>query len=90
MSSEESSKSQDMTSEIKEIGSSSSGNEAAEQLNVEQPPVPPFWVRTRHRYREYLAEFMGVFTLLMFGCGVVAQVVLSGGQNGSYGSITVG
>jgi len=39
--------------------------------------------------QEILAEFLGTFTLIVFGVGVVAQVVLSGGQNGSYLSINL-
>src|SRR5258706_5777706 len=40
--------------------------------------------------QEIQAEFLGTFILIMFGVGVVAQVVLSGGQNGSYLSINLG
>jgi len=39
--------------------------------------------------QEILAEFLGTFVLIAFGVGVVAQVVLSGGQNGSYLSINL-
>jgi MIP family channel proteins len=39
--------------------------------------------------REALAEFLGTFVLIMFGVGVVAQVVLSGETNGSYLSINL-
>lgn len=39
--------------------------------------------------QEILAEFLGTFVLIVFGVGVVAQVVLSGGQNGSYLSINL-
>lgn len=39
--------------------------------------------------QELLAEFLGTFILIVFGVGVVAQVVLSGGQNGSYLSINL-
>jgi hypothetical protein len=62
-------------------------DEGPQPLDMEKSP---FWVRTRHRYREYFAEFMGTFTLLLFGCGVVAQVVLSKGQNGNFLNITFG
>ncbi|MDP1569664.1 MAG: MIP family channel protein [Vicinamibacterales bacterium] len=40
--------------------------------------------------REAAAEFLGTALLIAFGAGVVAQVVLSGGANGSYLSINLG
>src|SRR5919201_1001389 len=40
--------------------------------------------------REAAAEFLGTFVLIMFGVGVVAQVVLSGQTAGSYLSINIG
>jgi MIP family channel proteins len=40
--------------------------------------------------REAAAEFLGTFTLIVFGVGVVAQVVLSGGTAGNYLSINLG
>jgi MIP family channel proteins len=39
--------------------------------------------------REVLAEFLGTFVLIVFGVGVVAQVVLSGEANGVYLSINL-
>lgn len=39
--------------------------------------------------REAAAEFLGTFVLIVFGTGVVAQVVLSGGANGGYLSINL-
>lgn len=48
------------------------------------------WSRIRHMIREPLSEFMGTFILIMFGDGVVAQVVLSGGLKGDYQSISWG
>jgi MIP family channel proteins len=39
--------------------------------------------------REAAAEFLGTFILIVFGVGVVAQVVLSGRQNGDYLSINL-
>ena len=56
---------------------------------VEQQPDLA-WSRIRHFLREPLAEFFGVFILIMFGDGVVAQVVLSKGAKGDYQSISWG
>jgi MIP family channel proteins len=39
--------------------------------------------------RETAAEFLGTFVLIVFGVGVVAQVVLSGGTSGQYLSINI-
>jgi MIP family channel proteins len=39
--------------------------------------------------QEILAEFLGTLVLIVFGVGVVAQVVLSDGQKGSYLSINL-
>lgn len=48
----------------------------------------PRWARIRHFLREPLAECLGTMILILFGDGVVAQVVLSDGKNGSYQSIS--
>lgn len=48
------------------------------------------WPRIRHMLREPFSEFLGTFILIMFGDGVVAQVVLSGGEKGDYQSISWG
>ncbi len=39
--------------------------------------------------REVLAEFLGTCVLILFGAGVVAQYLLSGGANGSYLAINL-
>lgn len=48
------------------------------------------WSRIRRSLREPFSEFFGVFILILFGDGVVAQVVLSGGTKGNYQSISWG
>lgn len=45
---------------------------------------------SRDTLREVAAEFLGTFTLIVFGVGVVAQVVLGGGSHGDYFSINIG
>lgn len=48
----------------------------------------PLWPRIRHVLREPFAEFFGTMVLILFGDGVVAQVVLSSGEKGAYQSIS--
>lgn len=60
------------------------------QDNVVQAEPDLAWSRIRRYLREPLAEFFGVFILIMFGDGVVAQVVLSEGTKGDYQSISWG
>ncbi|XP_033979052.1 aquaporin-3-like [Trematomus bernacchii] len=39
--------------------------------------------------RQAMAECLGTFILVMFGCGSVAQVVLSGGSHGSFLTVNI-
>lgn len=48
------------------------------------------WSRIRHHCREPFAEFFGTMIMILFGDGVVAQVILSNGQKGDYQSISWG
>jgi hypothetical protein len=48
------------------------------------------WSRIRAKHQNFFSEFFGVFILILFGNGSVAQVVLSKGGNGAYQSITWG
>lgn len=59
-----------------------------EDLVQSEPDL--LWSRVRHFCREPFSEFFGVFILILFGDGVVAQVVLSGGTKGDYQSISWG
>lgn len=60
------------------------------QDDVIQAQPDLLWSRIRRYLREPFAEFWGVFILIMFGDGVVAQVVLSNGERGDYQSISWG
>ncbi|KAK5462510.1 glycerol channel [Exophiala xenobiotica] len=60
------------------------------QDDVIQSEPDLLWSRVRHYCREPFSEFFGVFILILFGDGVVAQVVLSGGAKGDYQSISWG
>lgn len=58
---------------------------------VEQDVRPTLlWSRVRRVHKEAFSEFLGTFVLILFGDGVVAQVVLSGGEKGDYQSISWG
>lgn len=49
-----------------------------------------WWSKVRSLMIEPFSEFFGVFILILFGDGVVAQVVLSRGTKGDYQSISWG
>ncbi|KAL2364184.1 Aquaporin-9 [Blastomyces dermatitidis] len=50
----------------------------------------PLWCRIRYKLREPFSEFVGVFMIVLFGDGSVAQVILSNRKNGDYLSISWG
>lgn len=52
--------------------------------------LPLRWVRTREYCLDFFSEFLGTMILLLFGDGVVAQVVLSKDVKGDYQSISWG
>lgn len=58
--------------------------------------IPPMneeelrWSKIREYMQDAFSEFFGTFVLLLFGDGVVAQVVLSRGTKGDYQSISWG
>jgi aquaglyceroporin related protein len=51
---------------------------------------PLLWSRVREYGRVAFSEFFGTLILVLFGDGVVAQVLLSHGQKGDYQSISWG
>lgn len=63
-----------------------------ELRHSDAPPAHPelWWSRVRSQWQEAFSEFFGVFVLILFGDGVVAQVVLSDGEKGNYQSINWG
>lgn len=91
---------------VKEISPNSSGGDSpppkvamvSSEAYVEQatPRLPPeekdqlWWSSVREYCQDAFSEFMGTFILILFGDGVVAQVILSGGNNGNYQSINWG
>ncbi|CAG8308608.1 unnamed protein product [Penicillium salamii] len=59
--------------------------------DVESPYTPqPLWFKMREYCRDATSEFFGTMILILFGDGVVAQVLLSHGQKGDYQSISWG
>lgn len=48
------------------------------------------WPKIRTIWQNAFSEFVGTMILILFGDGVVAQVVLSGGKKGDYVSICWG
>ncbi|KAJ5983573.1 hypothetical protein N7481_005672 [Penicillium waksmanii] len=51
---------------------------------------PSIWYKFRAYGRDAFSEFFGTMILILFGDGVVAQVLLSHGQKGDYQSISWG
>lgn len=72
-----------------------SQHEKYSEATSEAPTIPPppeqyAWSRVREYCQDAFSEFFGTFILLLFGDGVVAQVVLSRGTKGDYQSISWG
>ncbi|KAL4940310.1 hypothetical protein BDV06DRAFT_213569 [Aspergillus oleicola] len=67
-----------------------SGTTEAEPLTAETAPSSLWWSRVRTSWREAFSEFFGTMILVLFGNGVVAQVVLSDYTRGDYQSISWG
>jgi aquaglyceroporin related protein len=72
-------------------------HEAAVSSAASLPPSIPAeetdlpWSRVKRTlWMDAFSEFFGTFIMIMFGDGVVAQVVLSDGKKGDYQSISWG
>lgn len=61
---------------------------------VAPPPRPAYeelmWPKFREWGQDFFSEFAGTMVLILFGDGVVAQVVLSSEEKGNYQSISWG
>lgn len=80
-----------MTLPFAELGAPINRSQTAEDISRRKPLNAGLrWPRARRLMREPLSEFLGTFILVMFGDGVVAQVVLSNGEKGDYQSIAWG
>ncbi|KAJ4855965.1 aquaglyceroporin like protein, other eukaryote [Trichoderma harzianum] len=65
----------------------------APRMELLSPPLEEeqlAWSKIRSYCQDFFSEFLGTMTLILFGDGVVAQVVLSGGTKGDYQSISWG
>ena len=92
-----SSSAHDHTRRRTSVSGQSAYTEKGPLINHEIPPADVVqqepdlaWSQIRRYFREPLAEFFGVFILILFGDGAVAQVVLSNGKKGDYQSISWG
>lgn len=65
-------------------------NRAPTAADIKESNSALTWSKIRKTLRDPFSEFMGVFILILFGDGVVAQVVLSRGEKGDYQSISWG
>ena len=62
----------------------------AAEIHVPSTQTSLLWFKFREYGRDAFSEFFGTMILILFGDGVVAQVLLSHGQKGDYQSISWG
>ncbi|CAG8953394.1 hypothetical protein HYFRA_00010142 [Hymenoscyphus fraxineus] len=55
--------------------------------NMVPMEVELWWSRFRHKMREPFSEFFGVFILILFGEGAIAQFILANGTRGDWQSV---
>lgn len=82
---------------VDRMGIETAHNEHTDSMTDSPPPglIPEMeqelrWSKVRSIWQDAFSEFFGVFVMILFGDGVVAQVVLSGGTKGDYQSISWG
>jgi aquaglyceroporin related protein len=78
-------------------GTNSTGAPTDKTFTDDQPPTIDdtyrsdlWWSRVRSRHQDFFSEFFGVFILILFGCGSIAQAILSNNANGPYQNINWG
>jgi aquaglyceroporin related protein len=94
---------EDEKTEIKVVNDDKNGTSSINSVDsrtkhTAQPEMAPqvpnhsnlAWSRFRATHQNFFSELLGVFTIILFGNGSVAQVVLSKGENGGYQSISWG
>ncbi len=65
-------------------------HDASTSLNTASGEPSLLWYKIRAYGRDAFSEFFGTMILILFGNGVVAQVLLSHGEKGDYQSISWG
>lgn len=73
-----------------EMGSRVTHEEVSNNELLSPPEEQLRWPKIRTLWQNAFSEFVGTMILILFGDGVVAQVVLSGGEKGNYLSICWG
>lgn len=70
---------------------SSTGTTARDEFEVHNARQPELaWPRMREYAQDFFSEFFGTMVMILFGDGVVAQVILSKETKGDYQSISWG
>lgn len=73
-----------------DMGGCATHEDAARGALASPVAEQPRWPRVRSVWQDAFSEFFGTMVLILFGDGVVAQVVLSKGEKGNYQSISWG
>ncbi|KAL3478120.1 aquaporin-like protein [Aspergillus californicus] len=82
------SRNMDVAARTSSISDAVLGVSSASGTTDDEPPL--WWSGIRESCRDAFSEFFGTMVLILFGNGVVAQVVLSQNERGDYQSISWG